>query len=90
MNLSSKVLSLVLPLPTLVLFLLNFLSICVLLLMMIIVDKYNYRYLPWADQLEVMHKHVPSMRDTDAFFVRKLIDPAMGDVILREVLPFHS
>lgn len=50
------------------------------------VNKYNYRYLPWADQLEVMHKHVPQLRDTDAFFVRKLIDPSMGDVIAREVL----
>jgi len=52
-------------------------------------NRYNYRYLPWADQLEVMPKHLDGLRETDAFFVRKLIDPAMGPMIKRDVISFH-
>lgn len=52
--------------------------------------NYNYRYLPWADQLEVMPKHMTGLRETDALFVRKLIDPKMGSLIKRDVLAFHN
>lgn len=48
--------------------------------------NYNYRFLPWADGLEVSLKHIPLLRETDAFFARKLIDATLADVLTRELL----
>lgn len=52
--------------------------------------NYNYRFLPWADQLHVMEKHVQCLRETDALFVRKLIDPEMGPIIERDVINYQT
>jgi len=54
------------------------------------INRYNYRYLPWADQLEVKAKHLKGLRETDAFFVRKLINPEIAPMIKRDVIAAYN